>query len=133
MAAAMLKKPLWSVLLPGLRTQKQQSRSKIGPKAGSGETRRVGQKVSGYVSKPIVWGTLGLHPGFPSFSSFPCVISASPALNPLVCSCLNCLRRFRSFCDVRHFRVKGDQHATIGANPRTDSRETGHLRPPICF
>ena len=62
-------------------------------------------KKSG-VSKPVVWGTPGLHIRFPVVFviSVVSVISVNPAL--LVCSCLSCLPRFRRFRDFCLFREK---------------------------
>ena len=35
-----------------------------------GRNSHQDSKLSG-ISRPVVWGTRGLHPGFPWFSSFP--------------------------------------------------------------
>ena len=53
-------------------------------------------------------GTYVLHPGFSWFSSFSVlsVISANPAIKPLACGGLSCLRHFRHFRDFRRFREK---------------------------
>ena len=49
-----------------LKNPKQQSRSKIGPKVGSGEMLRVGQKLVKYVENPTYltyfWPTLSISP-----------------------------------------------------------------------
>ena len=49
------------------------------------------------ISKPVVWGTRGLHPGFPWFRHFRVFRESSTQL--LVWSCLSCLLRFRRFHD----------------------------------
>ena len=71
------------------------------PKARTSTTLRSG------FSKPRFWGTYDyvLHPGFPVVFVISVVsaISANPAVNPLVCGCLTCLRRFS---DSRRFRQK---------------------------
>ena len=60
------------------------------------------------ISKPRFWGTYVLH-------SVVSVISGNPAINPLVCGCLSCLRRFR---DSRLFvRSTGLQNIGL-AKPR---------------
>ena len=60
-------------------------------------------------SKPVVWGTRGLHPGCPWFSSFPCGFRDFCYFNTqlLVCSCLSCFCRFCRFCDFGRFRDPG--------------------------
>ena len=58
-------------------------------------------------SKPIVWGTHGLHlrfPWFSSFSWFPWFRWSSTQI--LVFICLSCLCLFRRFRDVRRFRAR---------------------------
>ena len=62
--------------------------------------------ISG-ISKPVVWGTRGLHPGFSwfrHFRGFRDFRESSTQL--LVCSCLRRLRRFRRFRDSRRFRER---------------------------
>ena len=82
-----------------------------------GQTKRDKQsQISGF-SKPRFLVNLCFAPWIPVVFviSVVSVLSANPAINPLVCGCLSCLRRSR---DSRHF-VKSTGFQNIGlAKPR---------------
>ena len=85
------------------------------------------------ISKRVVWGTRGLHPGFPWFSSlswFPW-LSLIQITELLVCSCLSCLCRFRDF---RSFSWRATHMQTTGlANYRFRNARKLAKQGGFCF
>ena len=86
------------------------------------------------ISKPVVWGTHGLHSGFLWFSSLPWFPRCAQLR---VCSCLSRLRRFRRFrrsrerrsaCKLSNHRFRNARFLRMSPPQNTES---GPHRP--CF